>query len=319
MRNFLPLIVWQVRLLLWLWQNRTSYAVVKASDLDTALPGLLVAKLFGKPFLYDIHDFYADSRYVPAPLIRAVRTLEKWVASQADVLILPDQCRLDQVRGCRSRRILIIYNTPGAISVDPRASIQIPAEAFRIGYVGILSKRRGLLALLDVMTRRPEWRLELGGYGTDDPEIERKITELPNVIFHGRVSFADAIEIYSRANVILCTYDPAVPNHRYSSPNKLAEALMLGKPLIVAEGTNIDAIVRDSQLGLCVPYGDARALERALASISSWDADETQVFVRRAQTLYEEKYSWNAMRDSFLHMLMDLDGRENTAASVSVS
>jgi glycosyltransferase involved in cell wall biosynthesis len=306
MRNLLPLLLWQLRLLGWLWRRRSEYAAIKASDLDTVLPALLIAKLFHKRLLYDIHDFYADSRYVPAAIAPAVRRIERFAASRADVLILPDRSRLDQVRGCRIRRVEIVHNTPEPLPDRPAGLEYSRQPRFTLGYVGLLSKCRGLLALLEVMAHRPEWTLEIAGYATDHPLIERQLGELPNVIFRGKVSFEDAIGIYSRANVVLCTYDPAVPNHRYSSPNKLAEALMLGKPLIVAEGTNIDRVVNECQLGLVVPYGDVPALDRALAQIASWDEQAAGDFSRKARSLYAERYSWNAMRDRFVRLLADL-------------
>jgi glycosyltransferase involved in cell wall biosynthesis len=104
----------------------------------------------------------------------------------------------------------------------------------------------------------------------------------------------------------MCTYDPALPNHRLTSPNKLGEALMLGKPLIVAAGTGVDQIVKEHRLGTVVSYGDADQLEQALAEIASWSADDRSEFAARGRRLYREKYSWAAMRDVFTEVLTSL-------------
>jgi glycosyltransferase involved in cell wall biosynthesis len=74
----------------------------------------------------------------------------------------------------------------------------------------------------------------------------------------------------------------------------------------VAEGTNIDRVVNECQLGLVVPYGDVPALDRALAQIASWDEQAAGDFSRKARSLYAERYSWNAMRDRFVRLLADL-------------
>lgn len=301
-RNLIPLLVWQLKLLFWLWKRRSRFQIIKASDLDTALPAIFVAKLFRKRLLYDIHDFYAESRYVPRTLQGLVRRLETWVVRHADAVMLPSEIRTAQLRGTIPKRLAILYNTPQPIAEDLLDRIE-PRCAFRIAYVGILSKMRGLLQLLEVLERRPEWELEIAGYGVDHPLIQQKLRQLPNITLHGRVPAEESLAIYSRAHVIICTYDPSVPNHRLTSPNKLAEALMLGKPLIVAEGTSIDQIVKKHGLGLVVPYGNVGQLEAAFATIASRSADVRREFAVRARSLYHEKYSWSAVREVFTELL----------------
>jgi glycosyltransferase involved in cell wall biosynthesis len=200
----------------------------------------------------------------------------------------------------------VIYNTPEMTALPTSDAELSPVGEFSIGFVGVLSTVRGLKTLFDVLERRPHWRAHIAGYGTDDLTIERKLKDLPNISFHGKVSFSEALKIYSQSNVILCTYDPTVPNHRYSSPNKLAEALMLGKPLIVALGTNVDRVVEAKNLGCVVPYGDVSALESALASIASWTPDTARRFAERARALYFQEYSWQSMGRAFTKLLDDI-------------
>jgi polysaccharide pyruvyl transferase WcaK-like protein/glycosyltransferase involved in cell wall biosynthesis len=305
LRNLAPLVAWQCALLWWLLTHARRIDVIKASDFDTVLPAILAATLLRKDYIYEIHDFYADSHHVPRALQKLVGKAEIWAARWAAVVLLPSESRIVQLAGCTPKRLAIICNTP-----EPVNGVQLYGSAdtseFLIGYVGVLSKLRGLRELLSVLERNPDWKLEIGGYGVDHPMIERQLRALPNVKFHGKVSIKQSLDIYSRAQVIICTYDPSVPNHRLASPNKLAEALMLGKPLITAEGTSVDKFVKMYDLGAVVPYGDCHALENALSFVASWSPETRSAFARRARQIYEEKFSWSAMRQRFIGVLSDV-------------
>lgn len=49
-------------------------------------------------------------------------------------------------------------------------------------------------------------------------------------------------------------YDPKVPNHRYAAPNKFYEALMLGKPIVMAKNTGFDEIIEENNIGCLIEY-----------------------------------------------------------------
>jgi glycosyltransferase involved in cell wall biosynthesis len=59
-------------------------------------------------------------------------------------------------------------------------------------------------------------------------------------------------------------YDPSVEIFRYSAPNKFFDAIMLGKPVVCAEGMHLADEVEDAGCGLSVRYGDPSDLARAM-------------------------------------------------------
>ena len=110
--------------------------------------------------------------------------------------------------------------------------------------MGLLEIRRGLLHVLDILRCHPEWTLELAGTGRDARTILDVGMQMPNVHWHGEVPPMTGLSrLNAAADALFATYDPEVPNHRYSSPNKIFEAMMLGKPVIVARDTNADRLV----------------------------------------------------------------------------
>jgi glycosyltransferase involved in cell wall biosynthesis len=71
--------------------------------------------------------------------------------------------------------------------------------------------------------------------------------------------------------------------------------MMLGKPIIVARGTNADQIVEKEDMGLVVEYGNASNLESALEKLAN-DPGERQRLGRNARRAYENTYSWGLMK-----------------------
>src|SRR5574341_443556 len=151
------------------------------------------------------------------------------------------------------------------------------------------------MQMLDVLRRHPDWTFDLAGFGGDQERILASAAGLANVNWHGRVPYERALQLSAAADALFATYDPAIPNHRYASPNKLFEAMMLGKPVIVCAHTNMDRIVADADCGLVLPYGDIPALEAALRRLAS-DAALRRRLGENARRAYEESYSWARMQ-----------------------
>ena len=141
----------------------------------------------------------------------------------------------------------------------------------------------------------------MAGFGGDEKAIHAACAKLQNVKWHGRISYDKALELSAQADVLFATYDPSIPNHRYSSPNKLFEAMMLGKPIIVARNTNMDIIVSKHNCGIIVEYGDEKELEEALLKLAN-DLELRKKLGANARKAYETNYSWDIMKSRLVEL-----------------
>lgn len=308
--NLPALIRWQAGLLFWLVRNHRRYDVIHACDFDTILPALCMQMWLGKKVVYDIFDFYADHlRRTPGWVKRLIRAVDYWAIARSDAVIIVDEARRAQIDGAQPRRLEIIYNAPEDIpGGTPPQSEGYPAGAdFRLAYIGLLQVERGLFEMLRVLERHPRWGLAIAGFGGDEQSIHSYSQRLPNVSYLGRVPYQTAISLSLAADALFATYDPAVPNHRYSSPNKVFEAMMLGKPIIVCHDTNTDAMITASECGLVVPYGDEMALENALKQLAQ-DPLLRKRMGENARRAYERHYGWHIMQARLLNLYRELPG-----------
>lgn len=302
-RNIGPLLRWQRSLLFWLIRHRTDFDIVHACDFDTILPAMICKYLYGKKVIYDIFDFYAEHlRATPRIIKKIIRKVDLWIIGQSNAVILVDEARRQQIAGSNPKRLEIIYNSPTDIGSQLMQEVAQGARAdLNLTYVGLLQIERGLLAVIEVMARNQNWTLHIAGFGGDDMLIREKSAHLRNVVWHGRVDYERAIELSRQADVLFATYDPLVPNHRYSSPNKVFEAMMLGKPIVVSKNTNMDKTILESQCGLVVEYGNVDELEAAFQMLVR-DNDLRARLGKNARQAYETRYGWQIMTERLLHL-----------------
>lgn len=295
--NIFPLSRWLVGLTNTLFRRRTNFDIIHACDFDTVLPALLCKWLFGKKVIYDIFDFYADHlRKTPKWMLRMVRKLDLWAVGQADAVIIVDESRREQVFPGEPKHLAVIYNSPEDVNIEVKpSSNERTASELRIVYVGLLQVERGLFELLHVLKCNPTWSLDIAGFGGDEQKIRKTASKLPNVYWHGRIPYQQTLEVTARCDVSVATYDPAIKNHRYASPNKLFEAMMFAKPMIVARDTNMDRIVGKWECGLIVEYGREGQLEAALKKLDE-DPELRRKLGENGRRAYEEQFAWEKMR-----------------------
>jgi glycosyltransferase involved in cell wall biosynthesis len=305
LKNLPFLLVWQAFLAVRLISHHRRYDAIHACDFDTVLPALIFGRLFGKKVVFDIFDLYSDSvRGTPAPILKIIAWAEFLAINNADAVILADDSRKQQIAGSQPNKIEVVYNSPA----EPEGIKALPKRAEKalcLVYVGLLVKERSLAEVIEIVGRHPDWFLDLAGFGGDQEMILRLAEEHSNICWHGRVDYATALKLTAGADLVFAIYDPAVPNHRYSSPNKVFEAMLLEKPLVVAHGTNMDRIVEAHQCGVVVQYGHVETIEQVLEALAA-DPGLRQRLGENGGAAYRQHYSWSIMKERIFRLYCEL-------------
>ena len=266
-------------------------AIVHAADYDTVPPALKAHRDLGSKFVFDIWDFYADMilARVPRFVRRALRRREAQAIELADLVILPDMIGRQRIMR-EPRKLIEVMNVPEEGPVVPRR-----AEGFTVFYAGNIARDRGILELLPA-TEAMGARLLVAGKGPGESEILPPIQASPRARYLGQLPHEEVVRYAAGADVIPLLYDPSIPINRIASPNKLYEAMMLSKPVIVSDGTSMAELVREEDIGLVVRYGDPVALRAALDRLAG-SPELRERLGSRARRLYEGRYRWTQMRD----------------------
>ena len=289
-KNLPKLLSWQLVLFKWLITN--NFDIIHSCDFDTVLPAYIISKIKKVKVVYDIFDYYADMlNNTPEIIKKLIKRIDFFIINHVDAVIIADDSRKEQIRGTSPRYLEVIYNTPKDIGFIK--SIE-KHEAYRICFVGMFQPSRGLEDMIELVSRHADWQLHIAGFGPQEIYIQEKAKKFSNIKFHGKVNYSRALELSRKADVLFALYDPQIPNHKYSSPNKLFEAMMLGKPIIVSNGSTMAEIVKKTGCGIVVEYGSLLETEKALKDIL-YKSENAEYFGINARKAYESNYGWPQM------------------------
>jgi glycosyltransferase involved in cell wall biosynthesis len=244
-------------------------------------------------------------RKTPQMIKTVIRWMDLWAIEQADGVILADESRKEQIAGSQPKLLEVVYNSPQdqLESLEGQPGSQV--GFLRVSYIGLLQYERGLFDLIEVISKHPDWMLDLGGSGPEKEIIRDRIRSCSNINWHGFIPHEKTLELNAAADVMIAIFDPAIPNNRYSSSNKLFEAMMLQKPIVVARNTNMDKIVENHDCGIIIEYGNLGALEAALHNLAQ-DPGLRQQLGENARLAYEQFFNWEEMQARLLNFYTEI-------------
>lgn len=295
MKNLMALIRFQLFIGSHLWRLRKELEAIHAANFSTALTGLFMARLLKVPLVYDIYDYYVESFPVPKMLVYLVEHLDIAVINRADAVIICTERRMAQLHKSTPRSLSIIHNVPDSVPLEesPIATDRISPRRFV--YVGGLDDGRLLEELLSMFARRDDWELHIGGFGPLEQVVSRFADENDNIVFYARVPYVDALKIEATASVLFAVYDPEIPNHKYSAPNKFYEALFVGKPIIVARGTGVDDLLEEYGVGIAIDYS-VESFEQGAEKMLAQD-QLLRDMGARGKRVFATEFAWSIMEE----------------------
>lgn len=283
----ITLLAWWIYVFFYLLSKK--FDIVHACDFDTYLPAMFATKLKKRKIVYDICDFYADTFSQDTMIHKIVSYVDKNLIQFADLVILVDKVRLAQISPAKPKRLIYFYNVPH-IEIGPASEFD-PNYFY---YAGMLSKERMIETLLEVFAQHPAWKLTLAGWGPLERLIKEYSEGHSNIHFVGRTSYEKVIANEKQSLLILAFYNPMIPNHKYASPNKLFEAIKLGKPIISNTGIAMADFIEDHQIGELIAYGNGHQLAEKIALLQN-DSARYKAYCGNCVKLAEHEFSWQAM------------------------
>ena len=181
-----------------------------------------------------------------------------------------------------------------------RRELNLPESSLVIGFVGRLTRDKGIPELLDAFWELrkdfPELRLLLVGEFEDgDPvplDVRTRIESDPLIVRPGLV--ADTSAYYHLMDVL------ALPTWREGFGLVNIEAQAAGKPVVTTRATGAVDSVQDGKTGILVPVGDASALACALRSLLG-DAGGRHAMGRSGQSWVRQEFSRDKILTALAH------------------
>jgi len=254
----------------------------------------------------DLFDSMRDRvlRQSPYPLNLTVR-VGSWLALYAaDRIIVTDERRLERLAGFASKATVVANVPPDP---GPELAKRFPSGPIKVFVSGSIDVNRGLTVLKQAVQRIEGVRVVAAGWYTNTL-TEQILTRSPEIEWHGQVTPEESLRLAAACDAVFAYYEPSNFNNIYASPNKVFDAMSVGRPVIVNSETVISSWVLENQLGYSAPYHDADKLATILRSLGPQRRALAE-FAVRARSIYEREFTWEIMEQRLLGIYAQLSGR----------
>lgn len=284
--------------------------IVHAINFDSIIPAVIAAKLKRRPIIYEISDVYADMIVLPRLLRQIGVYIDKIFMRLANAVIIANEAHPKELNGIPNRNIVGVYNSPPDFFKRLNAQGN---DIFTLFFAGVLqrSRRMNLDKIIQAIRSIDGARLIIAGYGDQVRDIEEWVNEAAGKVkFIGKVSYTEVLERTMASDLLFALYEPVVPTIRYAGGNKLFEAMMASKPIIVSKGTAMADMVEKENCGLVVDSNSVDEIRKAIVSLKG-SPELCRQLGANGRRAYEQKYSREIMEQRLLTLYREMISRKS--------
>lgn len=282
-----------------------NYDIYHANDLDTLLPAVICAKIFGeKKLVYDSHEVQT-SRTGYLHVLYGV--LEKRLIRFADELIHENHTRATYINNLYGIYPKVIHNYPFFIreraQINLHEMLAIPPGEPILLYQGGLQPGRGLEKIIEAVPYFKKGVVVFVGSGQMKGSLMRMVKKNyleQRVKFLPKVAVQDLPAYTENAYLGFQVLNNTCFNHYSASSNKLFEYMMSGVPVIACDFPEIRRVVEKEQIGVCVDSHRPQCIADAVNFLLDYPAERERM---RGNCLEARKmYNWENEKRLLLEM-----------------
>lgn len=279
---------------------RTRPSLIHASDVETMLASIIYAKWKRIRLIYNVHDNLSQRYNLPAYCQSMLNTLEGILVNFSNVALVPESFRRDALPRWCHRKIEIVRNTPQDVEYSPPVIGQ--GDKIRIFYGGWLDWGRGLKEMVDLANANPQFELRVAGEGA--PDIVDYLKNQARVKYLGFLTYQESLQETRNCHFVPAFYRPSTMINRYAASNKLAEALAIGRPLILNDEMKVIEMFGPSPGVFSRPFDQLSEVADDLVALFKRPEEYLAASVA-SRDLYEKFYKWETAHEKMLSVFRD--------------
>lgn len=272
--------------------------------------GIYLAKRTGIPIALEVNEVGGFDRVRPQKLVKLSKLFEKYIFSNANVIVTVSEFLKEQIisRGGKRDSIIVVPNGVDKRLFDAGIDSDNLKQKYNtrnkkiIGFVGYLVHWHRLDLLLETFAKirnnYPDTVLMLVGDGILRNELEslsKKLRIDDALIITGRVNHSEIPNYIDMFDIAV------IPNsNEYRSPIKMFEYMAMGKAIIAPDQPPILSVIENETTGFIFKNGNiddlTKSIEMALDS-----EEKCQNVGRNAKKLVFDKFTWDAHATAILN------------------
>jgi glycosyltransferase involved in cell wall biosynthesis len=299
-----------VQLVRWGWRARGSKRIVYIYNLTepSGLITLLAARLIKAKAIAAVVDINVPGETVAASWSRR---LDFWIQRQllgrfdgltvVNDLIVQDfapQGRFIRIEGGVKQSLLSHF-----LAASP--SVTSKVGPFTIVSVGSLQEANGVLELLKAfdLLRDRDYCLTVAGTGPLQHEVEVAAKRDRRIKYCGFLSFAEVIDLYATADVLVNMRLTRRLDTQYFFPSKMMEYLASGVPVITTATGHVGA--EYAEFVYLLHEETPEALAGMIANVAALNPESRRARGQRAQEFVSMRLTWEAQGQRLVQFIVD--------------
>jgi len=288
-----------------LYKNDFKFDVVHCHDLDTLKSGVWLKKKLGIKLIYDAHEIfgYMIEKNVPTFMVNATFRMEKRLLRYVDRIITVNEPCKDYFKSITDKPITIVINCKNFISKQyhpPKNDI------FTISYIGSLDKARMFPELVDIIGNIGRVKFIIISKKENlYKEVKKRCESYKNVEFLDSIPYKEVIKKTFESNVVICMFDPNSKSHQVGLPNKIFEAMVTARPIIVTKNMYYsNEFVDKEKCGLSV-NNNCDEVREALIKLRD-NPKLCEKLGKNGQKAAKDRYNWEMQSLKLLNVYDDI-------------
>ena len=297
-----------------------------------SLPALIRLRAkFGGRTIYDSRDVYMRSRgfeqmgALKAPFAK----LERRYAREVDAVLTVNDAYSSLLAGQFGiEPPPVVRNTPDRYALPAerpdhiRSALGLPPDTRVVLYQGGLLSDRGIEQGMEAILGVENAVFVILGVGKPTKEMAELAA---SDRLQGRVFFLDPVppdallDWTASADVMLMAIQPTSINHRFTTPQKLWEAIAAGVPVVATDLPGMAEVVRETGSGVLVEATDPADIARGIRAIVDASPEEREAMRERTWRAGQERYNWQHEAETLLALYRDLLGQPPSGVATPVS
>ncbi len=293
-----------------------------STPLTVAIPGIILSFFRRVPMAFEVRDLWPEvpiqMGVITNPIIiKFLRFFENFTYRRAKHIIAlsPGMAEGILTSGISKDKVTMIPNycnleffKPGKPKINNLEKLVYNNHI--IAYSGAISDANNLELIINAAEKLQKVGSSvifvIAGDGKEKPRLEKliEIKKLKNVIFLGKISKYEVVNLYRRAIACIVLFKN-LPVLSTNSPNKFFDAISTGKPIITNMGGWIGGMVESNKIGFSVENDNPQAIVNAVNKLINMDKKQLEEMGQNARKLAVEKFDSNAMV-SKLEMIFEM-------------
>ncbi len=288
------------------------------SPIFCGLPAMWVAKRYNIPFVYEARSNWEDSAVEQGKLkrgdarYRISRYLETMIFKSCDAIItIANELKNEIVsRGISPNKVYYIPNGVDGERFRPMEKDEKIINQYGlkgkiiVGFIGSFYAFEGLMYLIkavpEIIREHSETKFLIVGDGDEMENLKGMVRDLcidSNVIFTGRVAYADILKYYSVIDIFVYPRRSERLTELVT-PLKPLEAMSMGKVVLGSNVGGIRELVREWETGILFKPEDPMDLARRCLELIQ-DTEKRDMLCANVRALVLAERSWDKIVEGY--------------------